>query len=545
MDRPWLKHYPPGVPADIEPESCPSLAALIADCVVRWRGKDAFASRGTRMSYERFDELSRAFAAFLHGKLGLRKGDRLAIMLPNVLQYPVVMYGALRAGLVVVNVNPLYSPRELRHQLDDAEAAAILILADVSRTLGEVLEGSTLRHVVVTQSGDLLEAGPPDSAIDPRLRGCTAFRDALREGATLELPQIDLTRDDLAFLQYTGGTTGLSKGAMLTHGNMVANALQMLAIFLPRCVPGNEIYITALPLYHVFALTVNCIGCLHLGGLNVLISNPRDMPGFVQELGRWRFTFISGVNTLFNGLLHTPGFAGLDFSALRITLSGGMALQSSVAKRWHDVTGVPALEGYGLSETSPCLTCNPMTATEYSGTIGLPLPSTDIRIRDDSGNDLPAGTPGELCARGPQVMAGYWRRPDETRAVMTPDGFFRTGDIATMDAHGFVRIVDRKKDMIIVSGFNVYPNEVEDVVAAMDGVLECACIGVPDERCGEAVMLFVVPKAGAMLTAERIRDDCRGKLAPYKIPQRVEFIDAIPKTTVGKLLRRELRKLVK
>ncbi|HEY7840179.1 MAG TPA: AMP-binding protein [Gammaproteobacteria bacterium] len=545
MERPWLEHYPPGVPADIDPRTHSSLASLIADCVVRWRGKDAFANRGTRMSYERFDELSLAFAAFLHGRLGLRKGDRIAIMLPNVLQYPVAMYGALRAGLVVVNVNPLYSPRELRHQMDDAEASAILILADVSRTLGEVLEGSTLRHVVVTQSGDLLEAGPPDCAVDPRLRGCIAFRDALREGATLELPRIDLTRDDLAYLQYTGGTTGLSKGAMLTHGNMVANALQMLAIFLPRCVPGNEIYVTALPLYHVFALTVNCIGCLHLGGLNVLITNPRDMPGFVQELGRWRFTFISGVNTLFNGLLHTPGFGNLDFSALRITLSGGMALQSSVAKRWHEVTGVPALEGYGLSETAPCLTCNPMTATEYSGTIGLPLPSTDIRIRDDAGNDLPPDMPGELCARGPQVMAGYWRKPEETRAVMTPDGYFRTGDIATMDAHGFVRIVDRKKDMIIVSGFNVYPNEVEDVVAAMDGVLECACIGVPDERCGEVVMLFVVPKPGAAPGAQRIRDDCRGKLAPYKIPQRVEFIDAIPKTTVGKLLRRELRNRVK
>jgi len=545
MNRPWLAHYPEGVPADIDPATYPSLAALIATAVARWRDKDAFANRGTRLGYGRFDELSRNFAAFLHGRLGLRKGDRLAVMLPNVLQYPVAMYGALRAGLVVVNVNPLYSARELRHQMEDAQAAAILILADVSPTLGEAIEGSAPCHVIVTQSGDLLDSPLPDSAIDPRLRGFTLFRDALREGATLPLPEIAIGLDDLAFLQYTGGTTGLSKGAMLTHGNMTANALQKLAIFKPRCVPGGEVYITALPLYHVFALTVNCVGCLQLGGLNVLITNPRDMPGFVQELDRWRFTFLSGVNTLFNGLLNTPGFSEIDFSALRITLSGGMALQSAVARRWHEVTGVAVLEGYGLSETSPCLTCCPMTATEYSGTIGLPLPTTDIRIRDESGNDLPPDTPGELCARGPQVMPGYWRRPEETRAVMTADGFFRTGDIATMDARGYVRLVDRKKDMIIVSGFNVYPNEVEEIAASMEGVLECACIGVPDERAGEAVLLFVVPRPGAVLTVAAVREYCRGKIAPYKIPQRVEFIDVIPKTNVGKLLRRELRKLVK
>jgi long-chain acyl-CoA synthetase len=544
MKHVWLKHYPPGVPHEINADAWPSLAALLDEQIVRYRDHPALANFGTVIDYAKYAELSRNLAAWLQQRAGLGRGDRIALMLPNIMQYPVATYAALRAGLAVVNVNPLYSPRELLHQIRDADVDTIVILADVTPTLAEVIGQTGIRYVIVTRLDDLLDVELPSAPVDSRLKQAVSFKDVLREGAMLEFAPVMLQGDDLAFLQYTGGTTGLSRGAMLTHRNMVANALQMHAVFIPNAMPGREIYITALPLYHVFALTVNGIGAVHQGALNVLITNPRDMPAFVQELSRWPFTFISGVNTLYNGLLHTPGFGDLDFSSLRTAIAGGMALQHSVATRWQQVTGRPLLEGYGLSETAPCLSCNPTSTSAFNGTIGVPLPSTEIRIRDDAGNDLPPGTPGELCARGPQVMPGYWKRPEETRAVMTADGFLRTGDIAAMDEDGYFRIIDRKKDMINVSGFNVFPNEVEDVVAGLDGVLECACIGTPDEKSGEAVLIFIVPKPGATLAAADIIDGCRDNLAPYKIPRQVRIVDAIPKSNVGKILRRALREQV-
>jgi long-chain acyl-CoA synthetase len=522
-------------------EAYASLPELIGAAVERRRDGLAFANFDGRLTYAEFDELSRRIAAFLQQRLGLGKGDRIALMLPNVMQFPVCMYGALRAGLTVVNVNPLYSPRELEYQVNDAGAETLVILADMTPTLGAVLDSTCVRNVIVTQLGDLLPAAPPGHPVDGRLRDPFLFREVLSEGGKLSFSPAGIEPQDVAFLQYTGGTTGVSKGAMLTHRNLVANCMQMEAVFRPLRTPGEEIYITALPLYHVFALTVNCLNGLYTGGTNVLITNPRDMPAFVRELGNWRFTFISGVNTLLNGLLNTPGFAELDFSGLRTTIAGGMALQSTVAKRWQEVTGRVPLEGYGLSETSPCLSCNPADTGEYNGTIGIPLPGTLLAVRDDAGHDLPPGTPGELCAKGPQVMAGYWNRPEETQKVMTADGFFRTGDIAVMDERGFFRVIDRKKDMINVSGLKVFPNEVEDVAAAMEGVLECACVGAPDAKSGECVVLFVVPKAGVKLDAEAVRAWCRGRLAPFKQPQRIEFVDAIPKSNVGKILRRELR----
>jgi long-chain acyl-CoA synthetase len=543
MKKIWLERYPPGVPHEIDPDRYPSLAALIDQRIAKFADLPAFSSFGVALTYMEFDALASALSAFLHGRLGMQPGDRIALMMPNLLQYPVAMLAALRAGLVIVNVNPLYTPRELEYQLNDAGAVAIVVWAEVTPALAAVAGAIGIRHTIVAQTGDLLGAERPVVPVADGLRGVVGFRDALALGRTLESPGTAIEGDDLAFLQYTGGTTGRSKGAVLTHRNLVANVLQTCAMFGSRSRDGEEIYITALPLYHVFALTANCLACIYRGGCNVLIANPRDLPGLVRELRNWRFTYISGVNTLLNGLLNTPGFNELDFSALRITVTGGMALQSQTATRWREVTGCDVYQGYGLSETSPVLTLSPGDLPPRPGSIGLPAPSTEISIRDEAGRELPVGEPGELCARGPQVMRGYWQKPEATREAMTADGFFRTGDIAIMDEDGFFHIVDRKKDMIVVSGFKVFPNEVEDVVTSMQGVLECACVGVPDSATGEAVWVFVVPKPGTSVAEAELLAWCKRRLAAYKLPSRVEFLETLPKTNVGKIIRRELREL--
>ena len=544
MDRIWIQHYPEGVPVEIDPDVHGSLTELLDERIRTFAEHGAFTSFGTRISYAALDGQARSLAGYLQSELKLARGERIALMLPNLLQYPVAVCAALRAGLVVVNVNPLYTPRELKHQLNDAQAQTIVILADVLPVLMEIVAETGVRNIIVTEADDLLDSRGSVAAARPIPDNAVPFPRAMEEGGHLAFKPVRLAAGDLAFLQYTGGTTGLSKGAMLTHRNMVANTLQTLAAFGSDLRPGNEIFITALPLYHVFGLTVNLLTCFLAGGLNVLIANPRDLPAFVRELSGWRFTRMTGVNTLFNGLLNTPGFAELDFYALRTVIGGGMKVQKTVADRWNRVTGNIICEGYGLSETAPCLITNPGKLAEFTGSIGVPLPSTEVCIRDDSGRDLPPGQAGELCARGPQVMAGYWNRPEETRAAMTDDGFFRTGDIAVMDERGFFTIVDRKKDMINVSGFNVYPNEVEAVAASMDEILECACVGAPDPRTGEAVMLFVVLKPGRQIDARRISEWCRQRLAAYKVPAVIRFVESLPKSNVGKILRRELRAFV-
>jgi long-chain acyl-CoA synthetase len=476
----------------------------------------------------------------------------VALMMPNVLQYPIALFGTLRAGYTVVNVNPLYTARELEHQLKDSGAEAIVILENFAHTLEHVRAQVPVRHIVVTSLGEMLglvkgddrrlrraqgaQAGAGVAARRPRALLCTV----LQRGGAHELQPATVGHDDIAFLQYTGGTTGVAKGAMLTHRNIIANLQQAHAWIAPYVGEGREIIITALPLYHIFSLTANCLTFLKIGAKNVLIPNPRDIPGFIKELGQHRFTVITGVNTLFNALLNNPEFAKLDFSTLRVSLGGGMAVQQVVAEKWKKVTGVPLVEAYGLTETSPAVTINPLDLAEFNHSIGLPVSSTEISIRDDAGHEVPLGQRGELCVRGPQVTPGYWQRPEETARIFTHDGFLRTGDIATVDEQGFVRLVDRKKDMILVSGFNVYPNEVEDVVAGHPGVLEVAAIGVPDERSGEAVKVFVVRK-DPDLTAEALIAFCRENLTGYKVPHHVEFRDELPKSNVGKILRRELR----
>ncbi len=551
MEKIWLREYSPGVPAEIDLNEFASLKDILEKSVQRFADLPAYSNMGVTLRYRDIDRLSRAFGAYLQQTLGLGQGERVALMMPNVLQYPVALFGILRAGLVVVNVNPLYTPRELEHQLKDSGATAIVILENFAHTLQEVLENTPIKTVITTQLGDLFPfpKRPLVNFLVKRIKkmvpawtiaGAVPFRQTLDEGATKTLTDVPLTHDDLAFLQYTGGTTGVSKGAMLTHGNLVANLQQASAWLSPVSKPAEETIITALPLYHIFSLTANCLTFMKVGGHNILITNPRDMPGFVKELGKVRFTGISGVNTLFNGLLHTPGFERLNFSALKLCLSGGMALQRAVAERWKQVTGVSLIEGYGLTETSPAVTFNPLTLPEYNGSIGLPMPSTELSIRNDEGQELGLGEAGEICVRGPQVMRGYWNRPEETAQVMTSDGYLRTGDIGYVDERGYVRIVDRKKDMILVSGFNVYPNEIEDVAAHHPGVLEVAAVGVPDEKSGEAVKLVVVKKDPA-LTAEALIEHCRQQLAGYKIPRLVEFRTELPKTNVGKILRRLLR----
>lgn len=541
MQRTWLERYPPGVPHDIEPDSYASVVAVFDDAIARFWKMPAFNSFGSALTFDDLDRHANALAAFLQNKLGVGKGDRVAVMLPNLLQYPVSILGILRAGAIVVNVNPLYTPRELLHQLNDAEASVIVIFCDATPVLAQIIADTGVQHVVVAQIGDLLTAEIPNKDPDPRLKNPITFKHTLAEGKKLSPISVAMGAEDIAFLQYTGGTTGLSKGAALTHRNIVANVLQMAVWLRPRVREGKELVITALPLYHIFALTVNCLLFVHLGGCNVLIANPRDMPGFVTALSQVRFSIMTGVNTLYNALLHTPGFADLDFSTLKLSVGGGAAIQKSVAERWRQVTGDLLLEGYGLSETSPVLCVNPVTQEEHHPGIGFPLPSTDISLRDADGDEVAEGEVGELCARGPQVMTGYWRRPDATRDAMTADGFFRTGDLARRDELGRFCIVDRKKDMILVSGFNVYPNEVEDVLAGCNAVLEAACVGIPDERSGEAVKAFIVCKPGTRFSAEEVEAYCRERLAGYKVPKHYAFVSDLPKSPVGKILRRELR----
>jgi len=549
--RPWLAHYPPGVPAEIDIDAFPSIIAMFVQACSRHPQRPAYSSFGVTLTWAELDRQSTAFAAFLANEWKLGKGDRLAIMLPNLLQYPIALFGALRAGLTVVNVNPLYTARELQHQLEDSGANSIVVLENFAATLQETLGKTHVQHVIVTSIGDQLgfPKGPLISfavkhlkKMVPRwsLPGHLCFGDVLRKGTGRQAPKVQLGHDDIAFLQYTGGTTGVAKGAMLTHGNMVANTLQMAAWVGDLFTQGEEQIVTALPLYHIFSLTVNAILMAYFGGENLLITNPRDIPAFIKTLKKSRWSAITGVNTLYNALLHHPGFASVDCSRVKFALAGGMAVQRAVAERWKKVTGIPLIEGYGLTETSPVATANRLDIKDYTGSIGMPLPSIDIALHDDDGHAMPAGEPGELCVRGPQVMKGYWSRPGETANVMDADGWLRTGDIARMNETGLFFIVDRKKDMILVSGFNVYPNEIEDVVARHPGVLEVAAIGVPDEHSGEVVKLFVVKKDPA-LTEAALKQYCHDELTGYKRPKYIEFRKELPKSNVGKILRRALR----
>jgi long-chain acyl-CoA synthetase len=549
MDKLWLKNYPAGVPAEISTEHVPSLVALIEKAVAGYAGHTAFVSMGKEMSYRQLDEQSRAFAGWLQS-LGLKKGDRVALMMPNLLQYPVALFGTLRAGCVVVNCNPLYTPRELEHQLKDSGAVAIVIVENFAHVLEQVIARTAVQHVVVTPMGEML-GGLKGALVNfvvkhvkklvpPwRLPAALGFNAVLAAGRRHGFTPVALGHDDLAFLQYTGGTTGISKGAMLTHGNIAANVMQAHAWIAPVLRDGEEFLVTPLPLYHIFALTVS-LTFLMIGARNLLIANPRDIPHFVKEWRKHPLTVITGVNTLFNALMNHPDFAKLDFSPLRVTLGGGMAVQGPVAERWLKVTGVPLLQAYGLTETSPAATINPLDMKAFNGSIGLPISSTEVAIRDDNGHEVSVGQIGEICIRGPQVMQGYWQRPDETEQVLGADGFLRTGDLGYIDDGGFVFLVDRKKDMILVSGFNVYPNEVEEAVALHPGILEVAAIGVADERCGEVVKIFVVRKDAA-LTEQILIEHCRTVLTGYKIPKHVEFRDNLPKTNVGKILRRALK----
>ncbi|MGF6567929.1 long-chain acyl-CoA synthetase [Paraburkholderia sp. GAS333] len=553
MDKIWLKSYPPGVPAEIDTNRYSSVAELLEEAFREHRAKPAFVCMGKEISYGELDTLSQKLGAWFQSK-GIARGARIAIMMPNVLQYPVAIAAILRAGYVVVNVNPLYTPRELEHQLKDSGAEAIILLENFAVTLQQIVRNTSVKHIVVAAMGDLM--GVKGALVNFVVRkvkkmvpawslpGHVPFNTAIAEGARQSFKPVQQGPDDVAFLQYTGGTTGVAKGATLLHRNLIANVLQSEVWLNPVRAnrPDIDQFITvvALPLYHVFALTVCGLLTMRTGGLGVLIPNPRDIPGTIKALEGYAITTFPAVNTLYNAFLNSPDFHKLNFSKLLAANGGGMAVQEAVAKRWFEQTHTPIIEGYGLSETSPCVTCNPATVTEYSGTIGLPLPSTEISIRDDEGNEVPLGQPGEICIRGPQVMAGYWKRPDETAKVMTPDGFFKSGDVGLMNESGYVKIVDRKKDMILVSGFNVYPNEIEDVVAKLPGVFEVAAVGVPDQHSGEAVKIFVVKKDQALTDAD-ILAYCKTQLTGYKRPKIVEFRTELPKSNVGKILRRELR----
>ncbi|MGP0094830.1 MAG: long-chain-fatty-acid--CoA ligase [Xanthobacteraceae bacterium] len=551
MEDIWLKSYPPGVPAKVDVNAYSSIGALFETAAATFGARAAYVNMGKAISYRELDRLSGCFAAYLQSVLHLQRGARVALMMPNILQYPVALFGVLRAGYTAVNCNPLYTPRELEHQLKDSGAEAIVILENFASVLAQIVGKTKVQGVIVTQLGDLLGA-PKGTAVNFVVKfikrmvpawsipGAVSFRQALRKGAGLALKPVNIGPDDIAFLQYTGGTTGVPKGAKLSHGNMVANLQQAHAWLKPFLKEGRETIITALPLYHIFALTANCLTFMKIGATNILITNPRDIPGLVHELAKHPFTVITGVNTLFNAMLNHPDFAKLDFSHLVVCMAGGMPLHRAVAERWKQVTGKTLVEAYGLTETSPAAIVNPLNLPEYNGAIGLPLPSTEVTIRDDQGLDLPMGQAGELCVRGPQVMRGYWNRPNETAEVMMSDGFLRTGDIAVMDDSGFFRIVDRKKDMISVSGFKVFPNELEDVAAMHPGVLEAGAIGVPDARSGEAVKLVVVRKDPG-LTSEDLLAFCRKNLTSYKVPRYIEFREELPKTPIGKVLRRSLR----
>jgi long-chain acyl-CoA synthetase len=553
MERIWLKQYPAGVPADIDVTQYESLVELLEESFSKYSDRQAFICMDKSISYRDLDAMSAALAAYLQSK-GLKKGARVALMMPNVLQYPISTAAVLRAGYAVVNVNPLYTPRELEHQLKDSGAEAIIVLENFATTVQQVIAKTAVKHVIVGSMGDLLGfKGVIVNLVVRRVKkmvpaysipGAATFNDALAAGRRMTLTQPPIGPDDVAFLQYTGGTTGVSKGATLLHRNILANVLQNDAWLQPALSQpphiDRMIIVCALPLYHIFALTACFLLGVRAGGTNLLIPNPRDMAGFVKELMKYQVNFFPAVNTLYNGLLNTPGFDKIDFSKLKISNGGGMAVQRPVADRWKKLTGCGIAEGYGLSETSPALTCNLATAENFSGSIGIPMPSTYLSIRDDDGNEVPLGEPGEICAKGPQVMAGYWNRPEETANVMTSDGYFRTGDIGVMTPDGYTKIVDRKKDMILVSGFNVYPNEIEEVIASHPGVLECAVIGVADARSGEAVKAFVVKK-DPNVTAEDIIKFCGTQLTNYKVPKQIEFRTGLPKTNVGKILRRELR----
>ncbi len=553
-DRPWLASYPAGVPADIDPSQYRSLVALMEESFRRYADRVAYSFMGTDVTYAQVDAASRKLAGYLQG-LGLAKGDRVAVMMPNTPQYPITVAAILRAGLVVVNVNPLYTPRELEHQLKDSGAKAIVIIENFGATLQACIAATPVKHVVLAAMGDRLGAlkgalvnfvvRNVKKLVPPfQLPGAVRFNDALSRGASRKLQQPEIGPDDVAVLQYTGGTTGVSKGAVLLHRNVIANVLQSEAWNEPamKRVPAGEqpTSVCALPLYHIFAFTVNMMLSMRTGGKTILIPNPRDLAATLKELSRHTFHSFPAVNTLFNGLANHPDFNSVNWKNLKVSVGGGMAVQSGVAKQWLDKTGCPICEGYGLSETSPSASCNPVTSQEYTGTIGLPLPSTFMKLLDDAGNEVPPGQAGEIAIKGPQVMAGYWQRPDETAKVMTADGYFKTGDIGMVDERGYFRIVDRKKDMIIVSGFNVYPNEIEDVVSQIPGVLECAAVGVPDAKTGEGIKLVIVKKDPA-LTEQDVRDFCRANLTGYKQPRLVEFRTDLPKTPVGKVLRRELR----
>jgi len=540
MSKPWFDQYDPWVPQEIDPDQYSSVVEMLSEAGERYSDKVAFSSFGATKTYADVMSLSRDFAAYLQNELGVIKGDRVALMCPNMMAFPIATLGILRAGAVQVNVNPMYTARELEHQLNDSEVETIVAFSGSTATLAEVVTNTGIKNVIVAALDDFLDIELPSPPTDETLKNPTTLLAATSAGKEMQFSDVELSGDDLIFLQYTGGTTGLSKGAMLTHRNLVANILQFesFAGDYIRC--GEDVVVTAIPMYHIFALMVNTLSYFKFGATNVLIANPRDMPAFVAEWSKWKVSVFTGVNTLYNGLLHTPGFADLDFSNLGFSMGGGAPVQKAVSDKWKAVTGKHIKEGYGLSETSPVLTVNPFGMEEFKSSIGIPLPSTDISLRDDDGNEVAQGERGELCARGPQVMKGYWRREDATAESMTTDGYFCTGDIAVMDESGFFRIVDRKKDMILVSGFNVFPNEVEAEVAAMDGVLECACIGVPNDKTGESVKVFIV-KSDESLTRESVREYCKERLTGYKVPAHIVFIDELPKSTVGKILRRELR----
>jgi len=551
MTKIWHKGYDAGVPYEINPNEYSSINDVLDVGFTKFRTLAAFHNMGTTLSYGEIDILSKKFASYLQNDLQLQKGDRVALMMPNILQYPIALFGILRAGLIAVNVNPLYTPRELEHQLKDAGCKAIVIYANSASVLEKIIGATPVKTVILTEIGDMLKF-PKNYIVNFVIKNVKKmvppfnipnainFKECLSKGNAAKFKKIDVKLEDTAFLQYTGGTTGVAKGAVLTHKNIVANMLQARAWIKNLITDGKEIIITPLPLYHIFSLTANCFIFNSVGALNVLITNPRDIPGFVKELKKWKFTAITGVNTLFNGLLNNEEFKKLDFSHLKVSLGGGMAVQKAVAERWKQVTGRPLIEAYGLTETSPAACINPMTLKDYNGLIGLPLPSTEVEIKDDNGKSMPIGEIGEICIRGPQVMAGYYNRPDETAKVMTRDGYFKTGDLGYMDEQGYTKIVDRKKDMILVSGFNVYPNELEDVIAQHPKVLECAAIGMPDEKSGEVVKVFIVKKDDS-LSKDEVMKFCRDNLTSYKVPKIVEFRNELPKSNVGKILRKDLR----
>ncbi|HZT62114.1 MAG TPA: long-chain-fatty-acid--CoA ligase [Burkholderiales bacterium] len=550
MEKIWLQHYPPGIPAEVDYGEYRSTGELFESVSERYRDRPAYTNMGKTISFDELEHMTRAFGAWLQSK-GLAKGARVAVMMPNCLQYPVCVFGILRAGYIVVNVNPLYTPRELEHQLKDSGAEAIVVLENFAHVLEQVIARTPVKHVVVSALGDLLGAkGVVVNFVVRHVKrmvpawnvtGVVRFNSVLAEGKGLELRRVGIGHEDVAFLQYTGGTTGVSKGATLTHGNILANLEQSAAWVKPWLKESDpQVIITALPLYHILSLTANCLLMMKSGGCNILITNPRDIPGFVKELRKHKFTMFTGVNTLFNALMNHPDFVKIDFSRLRVALGGGMAVQKAVADRWKKMTGCTLVEAYGLSETSPAVTINPLDLKDYNGSIGLPISSTEVILRGEDGKEVPLGSPGELCVRGPQVMRGYWNNPMETAKVLGADGFLATGDIAVMDQKGYVRIVDRKKDMLIVSGFNVYPNEIESIVVMHPGVLECAVIGVADEHSGEVPKLFVV-RRDPSLTEDVVRKHCEANLTGYKRPKYIEFRKELPKTNVGKILRRALR----